>query len=189
MAILLQSQLLKVRVSAAWTRDKFSWELVHQLDGEVDLRPGQRQDAEEEPQTPVGEQHISLRLDLPAVLSLVSLQTGWSFYCFVSLWWSSQHLRIQSTEAMDRVQKKTLFYSLLQLVGVPSLFGSKKCIGDPVRWGPVFISLLTSMNCRNLVNSRALKCQNIQNLTSRASSFCRVRLLLCVLSKREKGGF
>ena len=78
------------------------------------------------------------------------------------------------------------FFTILQLVRVPSLFGFEKCIGDPVRRGPVFISLLTSMNCRNLVNSRALKCQNIQNLTSRASSFCRVRLLLCVLSKREK---
>ena len=72
MAILLKIQLLKVWVGAAWTRVRFSWELVHQLDRQVGLRPGHRQETEEEPQMPVGEQQTSLWWDLPAVLSLVS---------------------------------------------------------------------------------------------------------------------
>ena len=96
MAILLEIQLLKVWVGAAWTRVRFSWEPVHQLDRQVGLRPGQRQETEEEPQKPVGEQQTSLWWDLPAVLSLVSHQTGWYLYCFASLW-RSQHLGIQST--------------------------------------------------------------------------------------------
>ena len=72
LVLLFQLKLLKVRVIASWTRIRFSCELVQQLDGQVGLRPGQRQEAEEEPQRPVGEQHISLRLDFPVVLSLVS---------------------------------------------------------------------------------------------------------------------
>ena len=72
MAILLKIQLLKVWVGAAWTRVRFSWELVHQLDRQVGLRPGHRQETEEEPQKPVGEQQTSLWWDLPAVLSLIS---------------------------------------------------------------------------------------------------------------------
>ena len=72
MVLLFQLKLLKVRVIASWTRIRFSCELVQQLDGQVGLPPGQRQEAEEEPQRPVGEQQTSLRLDLSAVISIIT---------------------------------------------------------------------------------------------------------------------
>ena len=88
MVLLFQLKLLKVRVIASWTRIRFSWELVQQLDGQVGLPPGQRQEAEEEPQRPVGEQQTSLRLDLSAVISITSCWTKWSLFYIGSLWLS-----------------------------------------------------------------------------------------------------